>query len=284
VTQPPVKRRDSSLLPRVIVAIVFAPLVLWIFWNGGYPLFALLALLTLFGQVELFAMPGHELSFAHRLVGYLAGLGIISDAFYLHSIHVTGILVAAFIVLFAIEILVSGTNRLKRITFSFLGIAYPAIFVSYIFQITQYHYSLFASGNRLLVVYLILAVWIFDTISYFSGMYFGKNPFFPSVSPKKTREGFIGGMAGVTVFGAIMGFSLGLSVIQLIVVSLLAGFAGQAGDLAESIIKRDMGIKDSSHILPGHGGILDRFDSVFFAAPVIYGYLVLCSLWVGGGY
>jgi phosphatidate cytidylyltransferase len=115
-------------------------------------------------------------------------------------------------------------------------------------------------------------------------MFLGKHPFFPSVSPKKTVEGFIGGMAGIVLFGVIMALSFDFSVIQIILVSLLAGFAGQAGDLSESIIKRDMGIKDSSHILPGHGGILDRFDSIFFAAPVIYGYLVLCSLRCGGGF
>jgi phosphatidate cytidylyltransferase len=256
----------------------------WIFWNGGYPLFALLALLTFIGQWELFAMPGHELSIAHRVVGYLAGIGIISDAFLFHSVDIAGILVAALIILFGIEILVEGTNRLKRITFSFLGTAYPAVFVSYLFMISQYRFSLFGSDNRFLLVYLIIVVWVFDTASYFSGMNFGRHPFFPSVSPKKTVEGFIGGLAGVVLFGGIVGFAAGFSAMQLIIVSLLAGFAGQAGDLSESIIKRDMGIKDSSQILPGHGGILDRFDSVFFAAPVIYGYLVLCSLWRGGSF
>ncbi|MHB9030571.1 MAG: phosphatidate cytidylyltransferase, partial [Candidatus Latescibacterota bacterium] len=209
------KRPDSSLLPRIIVAVLFAPLVVWIFWNGGYPLFALLALLTLFGQWELFAMPGHELSITHRMVGYVAGIGIISDAFLFHSIHIAGILVAALIILFVIEILVEGTNRLKRITFSFLGATYPAVFVSYLFQINQYRFPLFGADNRFLLVYLILAIWVFDTASYFSGMYLGRHPFFPSVSPKKTVEGFIGGMAGILLFGVIMGLAAGFSVIQL---------------------------------------------------------------------
>lgn len=94
----------------------------------------------------------------------------------------------------------------------------------------------------------------------------------------------MGGMIGALAFGAAASFVSDFSAAWMIAVSLLIGIAGQAGDLSESIIKRDMGIKDSSHILPGHGGILDRFDSVFFAAPVIYGYMIVSSLWRGGEY
>ena len=82
-------------------------------------------------------------------------------------------------------------------------------------------------------------------------------------------------MAGVVVFGAATALFTGYSLLQIMIVSVLAGFSGQAGDLSESIIKRDVGIKDSSHIIPGHGGVLDRFDSIFFAAPVIYLYLLI---------
>ena len=81
------------------------------------------------------------------------------------------------------------------------------------------------------------------------------------------------------VFGAATALITGYSLLQIIIVSVLAGFAGQVGDLSESIIKRDVGIKDSSHIIPGHGGVLDRFDSIFFAAPVIYLYLLTYTFW-----
>lgn len=270
----PEKRHDSSLWPRVAVGVLFAPLILWLFWNGGYPLFAFLALLTLFGQSELFSMfPG--LPLPHRMIGHFAGLGIILDAFAFGSGHLSGILVSALIALFAIEIITGRIDRLKRIEFTFLGMAYPALFITYIFRILQHPNLLSGLDSQMLILYILLVVWMFDTASYFAGRFWGKHPFFPAVSPKKTVEGFLGGIAGILVMGIIAGLAAGLSLPHLLAATFVAGMAGQAGDLGESIIKRDTGIKDSSHLIPGHGGILDRFDSLFFAAPAVYGYLVL---------
>lgn len=268
------KRRDSGLWARITVGILFAPLVLWIFWNGGYPLFAFLALLTLFGQAELFSMTG-GLTIFHRIAGHAAGLGIVADAFLYGSGHIAGILAAAIIFLFIIEIVTGGEDRILRVSFSLLATAYPALFISYLLKISRLSTPFFGSGTPFLMVYLLAAVWMFDTASYFTGMSLGKHPFFPAVSPKKTVEGFLGGFAGILALGAVTSLFSGFSLTHLLMISFLAGIAGQCGDLAESIMKRDMGIKDSSDLLPGHGGILDRFDSLFFAAPAVYCYLIL---------
>lgn len=276
-------RFDGSLLPRVIVAVVLAPVVLWVFWNGGYPLFALAALLTLLGQWEFFAMFDERFSVANPGTAFLAGLAIIGDAVLFGGVHVAGILLAALIVFFCIEIPKTGPDRVRRIMVSFLGTAYPAVFMACLFRIVRHPDVLFGADNHVLLVYLLVTIWVFDSASYFAGMFFGRHPFFPAVSPKKTVEGFAGGLAGVLVFGAAVALSFGFPLPRVLAVSVLAALAGQAGDLSESIIKRDMGVKDSSHLLPGHGGILDRFDSVFFAAPVVYGYLVLLSFLHGGG-
>ena len=270
----PEKRHDSSLWPRVAIGVLFAPLVLWLFWNGGYPLFAFLALLTLFGQSELFSMfPG--LPLPHRMIGHFAGMGILLDSFAFGSGHISGILISALIALFTIEIITGREDRLKRVEFTFLGTVYPALFITYVFKILQ-HPNLFSGlDSRMLILYIVLIVWIFDTASYFSGRTWGKHPFFPAVSPKKTVEGFLGGIVGILTLAITFGLITGLPLPNLLAATFLAGIAGQAGDLAESIIKRDTGIKDSSHIIPGHGGVLDRFDSLFFAAPAVYGYMVL---------
>lgn len=272
----PEKRRDSSLWPRIAIGVLFAPLILWLFWNGGYPLFAFLSLITIFGQLELFSM-FPELPLSHRVIGHLSGLGILLDSYAFSSGHLSGILVFALIALFTIEVITGRENRLRRVEFTFLGTVYPALFISYFFRIMQHPGIFSGSGlnNRLLLLYIILIVWIFDTASYFAGRAWGKHPFFPSVSPKKTVEGFLGGIIGILALGIIIGITFGVSLPPLLAATFLAGIAGQAGDLAESIIKRDTGIKDSSHLIPGHGGVLDRFDSLFFAAPAVYGYMVL---------
>jgi phosphatidate cytidylyltransferase len=269
----PEKRPDSSLWPRIAVGVLFAPLVLWLFWNGGYPLFAFLALLTLFGQMELFSML-RGLPLPHRMAGHLSGLGILLDSFVFGSGHLAGILVSTLIALFVFEIAAGREDRLKRVEFTLLGSLYPALFITYFFRILQHPDFFSGLDNRLLVLFVVLTVWIFDTASYFSGRVWGKHPFFPLVSPKKTVEGFLGGVAGILVFGTAVGLTTGAFLPHLLAVTVLAGLAGQAGDLAESVIKRDTGIKDSSHLIPGHGGVLDRFDSLLFAVPTIYGYLI----------
>ena len=216
-----------------------------------------------------------ELGFFHHLTGYMAGLAIVADAVIRKSEQVPGILVTALIIYFIIEIIIGKEHKLRNVSLALLVTIYPAAFIVYLFQILLYPGILFGTDNRFLLFYLVLVIWTFDTASYFAGRFWGKHPFFPQISPKKTMEGFWGGMAGVVVFGAATALFTGYSLLQIMIVSVLAGFSGQAGDLSESIIKRDVGIKDSSHIIPGHGGVLDRFDSIFFAAPVIYLYLLI---------
>jgi phosphatidate cytidylyltransferase len=125
-------------------------------------------------------------------------------------------------------------------------------------------------GGRLLIL-IFMIVWAADTAAYFGGKAIGKHKLSETISPKKTWEGFYFGFLGA-LFAAVVAklVFLDLSWPKIIVISLLACLFGQIGDLFESAIKRHCGVKDSSSILPGHGGILDRFDSFLFAVPVAY--------------
>lgn len=120
-----------------------------------------------------------------------------------------------------------------------------------------------------------LMTWATDTCAYFAGLLLGKHPLFPSVSPKKSVEGLIGGVAGAALFGWIGSRTFAPFILGWDAIGLGATIAvvGQLGDLVESALKRDAGVKDASSILPGHGGILDRLDSLLFAAPCVYVYL-----------
>lgn len=118
--------------------------------------------------------------------------------------------------------------------------------------------------------YLTIVTWVNDTAAYFAGSAFGRRRLAPAVSPHKTIEGAVAGVLGAVLAGALFAAFCGRNPLQAGLLALLLGPLGQSGDLFESILKRDMGAKDSGAFLPGHGGVLDRFDSILFTAPVMY--------------
>jgi phosphatidate cytidylyltransferase len=121
---------------------------------------------------------------------------------------------------------------------------------------------------------LFVVVWMGDTLAYFGGKALGRHKLYPAVSPKKTLEGSVAGLAG-SVGGALLVDALvptGLSPLSLVLLGLAGGAIEQAGDLSESVLKRCVGIKDSGNLLPGHGGMLDRIDGLLFAAPVVWAF------------
>lgn len=124
---------------------------------------------------------------------------------------------------------------------------------------------------RELVLFLLVIIWVGDSAAYYGGRAFGRHPLAPRISPKKTVEGAIAGLVGSMLVGGFAGvFFLGEPWLSVTFISAATAVVGQVGDLAESAMKRSAGVKDSSSILPGHGGILDRLDSLLFAAPVFY--------------
>ncbi len=132
-------------------------------------------------------------------------------------------------------------------------------------------------GGLAWVFMLLTIAWLSDTGGYFAGRFFGKHKLYEAISPKKTVEGYVGGMALATVgVGVVRQIGLpDLSIIDVVVLGVGLGTLGVIGDLAESMLKRSFGVKDSGTLLPGHGGLLDRVDAVLFVAPALYGYAVL---------
>ena len=152
---------------------------------------------------------------------------------------------------------------------TFWGILYTGGLASFLLAIR------FLPGGFLLTVFLFLMVWSEDTLAYFVGSLWGKIPLSPQISPKKTLEGTIAGITGSSALGVLLSYHfLGQhSLFNGFLLGLGVGITATLGDLNQSALKRSAGAKDSGNLLPGHGGILDRFDSLFFAAPFFYFYL-----------
>ena len=152
------------------------------------------------------------------------------------------------------------------------------IAVSVIFSLSFLHVSLVRRlGNENLdVLVVLIGSWITDTCAYFSGYFFGKHKLAPEISPKKTIEGSIGGIMGVMIIIVAYAYiaanimNVSVNIYSAIAAGLIAGVVSQFGDLCASIIKREHNIKDFGNIMPGHGGVMDRFDSLLFVAPALY--------------
>ena len=159
-------------------------------------------------------------------------------------------------------------RKLADMTSTLLGIMYVVFFSYHIVLIDQ-------SQHRILIWLVFLTAFGTDIMAYFTGMAFGKHKLCPNLSPKKSVEGAVGGVIGSVVFCGIFGyFALPDAFVMTLVIGFLGSIFAQLGDLSASAFKRQMGIKDYGNLIPGHGGILDRFDSVLFTAPLVY-YCIL---------
>lgn len=135
------------------------------------------------------------------------------------------------------------------------------------------HYCM---NQGIIIIWMILlCTWASDTFAYFTGIKWGRRKIVPQISPNKSLEGFIGGFVGCVLMAIIYGFILGIPATHALIIGLLIGIFAPCGDLFESKLKRNCSIKDSGVLLPGHGGVLDRFDSLLFAVPLVMIYLLL---------
>ena len=165
----------------------------------------------------------------------------------------------------------SPAELFTRCSVLFWGAAYIGLLYPYVFYVRTI--STETGGHWLL--FLLGSLWLSDTLAMFVGKGLGKHKLAPTVSPNKTVEGYTGGIFGGIIVAIIMKFWLlsDISIVYLLIAGLIISIVGQLGDLVESMWKRSHGIKDSSKIIPGHGGVLDRFDSLLFAAPSLYWFL-----------
>lgn len=242
-------------------------------WGGVVGVAILVAVVLLVAQDEFAGMAMPDAKNRARALLFPGGLAVFGTLGYLPptwALLAVGIaVIAALLVpMFTQPDLTRAGEEATRLTF---GLLYAPVLLV---PLTLLH----RRDDGIALIFLTLAVtWLGDTGAYFAGRYFGKTKLFERVSPKKTVEGFIGGLL-LAVAGAAVVKLVGhpdLSWAEILLIAAVMDVAGVLGDLAESMLKRAWGVKDSGWIMPGHGGILDRIDSLLFSAPVLWLFLSL---------
>ena len=252
------------LLKRILVAIVFIPLLIYIFHVGDIALASFLTLLAFLMMFELREMFFKKGVVVPRIIIVL-GLIVFLSSIYFGMVLIITSLLLTFIVIMSFDLFKSNLEgAMIRGSAAMFIVVYIAVFISSI-----YHIRLLENGRNL-ILSLIFMIWITDIAAYFVGRAMGKHKGIFKASPNKSLEGFLAGIFFAFAVSYFMIKFLGLSFPQGIAAAISGGIFGQIGDLFESILKRDAGVKDSSNVIPGHGGILDRFDSLLLAAPVFY--------------
>lgn len=216
---------------------------------------------------------GFLVHFFHTVGPGLLHLEVSGNALQYGAIAV-GLLAALLVPMFLVPDVADAGTLAVRLGF---GIFYAPLLMAPLIWIR------FSQQGVALIFFLLCATWLGDTGAYFAGRLLGRTPLFPRVSPKKTVEGVVGGAVAAVVGCAVVKLVAlpGMAWTEVIGLALVLDLVGVAGDLAESMLKRAWGVKDSGWILPGHGGILDRVDALLFTAPVFYVWLSLThpNLW-----
>lgn len=273
-----VPKPKSDLTARVTTALIGAPVAVGLMWIGGWPFVLAVVLLALAAQYELFGMLEAKGGEPQRVLGLVLG-AIVA----LHAVW-PGWWVAAVvgvIALLVVELFRKKEQPLENLSGTLFSLAYPVLLLSFLIDLRQVRApGIDGDGAFWLTLTTLLLVWATDTLAYFSGRAFGKHKLMPRVSPKKTWEGSIGGLLGAVGVGIVLKLLVlpFLSALDIVVIALICGALGQIGDLAESVFKRAAGVKDSGNLLPGHGGLLDRVDSLLFAVPLVYLYVATVVL------
>ena len=252
-------------------------LMISLIWWNIFSLFVLLLLIMILGMDEFLRLiRPSENSYLRKgmiLIGsflmlciFLTRIQLFPEIFILYSL-LTGIM------LICINLWATSRSFLidfRKVISGFLYILLPLSLTLYIVKYDKHDYS-----PDLLLIILVL-IWIYDSLAYITGVLFGKHKIMPSVSPKKTWEGLIGGLMFTLLAAWLISMhNLTYTTSQWIIISLIVVIAGTTGDFFESFLKRKAGVKDSGRCLPGHGGILDRFDSFLFIIPVVFVYVKL---------
>lgn len=255
---------------RLLSGIILVLLSIVFVGQGGVLLFGITALISIIGLFELYRVFGIERR-ALGVVGYVTACAYYAILWFEMQRALMLLMIVALMVMMAIYVVTFPGYKTEDITGAFFGVCYVPVMLSYLYQTRSMNDGLY------LVWLILISSWGCDTCAYCSGMLFGRHKLAPVLSPKKSIEGAVGGTLGSALIGFLYALLFGANMLELhnppavcAIACAIAAMISQIGDLAASAVKRNHNIKDYGRLIPGHGGILDRFDSMIFTAPAIY--------------
>lgn len=261
----------SNTTIRILVGVIGIPLFLFLIYMGGVYFLVLSIILSSIAMWEFYTMfKSMELHPLKVFPIIISVSGIILDYFYPGS--AINFLIISAILIFSVEVFRKVNKNPLNTLVSVFGLVYicvPFICLNEMMRYNEFNY----------IIFIFILIWTCDTMAFFGGKFLGKHKL-SEISPKKTWEGSISGLVFTLIASYLFYFfSDGkLTLVDAIVLGLIIGIFSQIGDLFESLFKRKLNVKDSSHIIPGHGGVLDRFDSLIFVAPLIFLYLNMTKI------
>ena len=268
------------LAKRIGTAVIGIPVAVYIINYGTWVFAAAVAVLALVAWHEFFRMMAVKNIRIHYPTGFLGVIFVLGCA-WLGNAQETNLVILLLVLAAMVKTVICHKNfGLIEAAVTVLGTLYVSLPFSHLLLLR------FTEANQYIptalgslaagAAYLWLAfvgTWASDTLAYFVGSTLGRHKLCPAISPGKTYEGAAGGLIGSTLGVTAMGMLFGLPVMHTLILGLLVGIVAPLGDLTESALKRFAGVKDSGSLLPGHGGVLDRFDAIMFATPVVYYYV-----------
>ncbi len=255
----------TRIISGAILVLILAGVLL-----GGYTTVFIFGLfISLVGLFELYRVVHIEKK-AIGIMGYLLAIGYYAMEFFEITGYFELYCASTAIIVMIVYVLTFSKVKADQVAFSVLGIFYIAIPVSFLYRIIKLEDGIY------IFILIFICSWIADTCAYFTGVTFGKHKLAAVLSPKKSIEGAVGGILGSMIIGFIYGSIVGSYLekemaLIFMVICMFGSIVSIFGDLAASGIKRNYQVKDYGHLIPGHGGILDRFDSMIFVAPLVYG-------------
>ncbi len=269
------------LRQRVLSSIVLIPLLLLAIWFGSPWFSIVVGIAALLGLIEFFSMTDQMRLQPRTIVGLLWTIFFIISAQYSayledHDLSIIPLALAVSAVLISILIIAISRSFQREVlvlwSWSLVGLFYMGFFLGHWIQLMNEY-------GRDWVLLALFSTFAVDTTAYFVGRTWGKHKMAPSISPGKTWEGAVGGFIGAIVAAVLLALlpNIDMAYWKIIILGCLIGVFAQLGDLTESKLKRTMGVKEAGSIIPGHGGILDRLDSIVFVGVVVYYWVCYCS-------